>query len=71
VNIYPIPSSDIVNVQTDKIISKLDVFNVRGQLLLSAKDQNSIDISSLNNGLYLMRIWDNQGNYHLEKIIKE
>lgn len=71
VSIHPNPSSDVVNVQTDKIISKLDVFNVRGQLLLSAIAQKSIDISSLNSGLYLMRIWDNQGNYQLEKIIKE
>ena len=69
-SVYLVPSSDIINIQTNSIISKIDIYNVHGQMLLSSKERASVDISSLTNGIYMMRVWDNLGNYSLEKIIK-
>jgi hypothetical protein len=69
-SISPIPSSDVVNIQSNTIIAAIDVYDLRGKKVLSNQDENTIDISQLNSGIYLMRIQDNLGNFGMKKIIR-
>jgi PKD repeat protein len=60
VNVYPNPSNGIITIQLTNIVSDIDlnVFDVQGKLVQSTitmnKNLKSIDVSHLNNGVYIM-----------------
>ena len=54
--LYPNPVSDILYIETNKTTtSEIEVFSVQGVLLLNAKG-NQIDVSSLPNGNYILKV---------------
>jgi hypothetical protein len=54
--IYPNPTSDILNIDTESL-EEVKIYNLTGQLVLSADSGNKkIDISDLNAGTYLVQI---------------
>jgi len=53
VNIYPNPSSDVVNIQSTKKIEKLRLSTMEGKLLLETSN-DQIDISGFQSGVYLL-----------------
>lgn len=68
INIYPNPTSNIVNVDMQNI-SEIRVFNALGNEMLITSN-SSIDISSLPKGLYFLKIIDIHGKQYLEKFVK-
>ena len=52
--IYPTMSEDIIFIETSEIIQSVDVINTNGQKMISTGNTNSINISSLPQGLYLV-----------------
>ncbi len=52
--VYPNPTTTIINVE-GKDISSIELLNISGQKILGT-DKNSIDVSDLNSGVYLLRI---------------
>ncbi len=75
--IYPNPSNGIINIRAYNNFNypvKVEIFNSLGQEVMEISydvqpDNNKkIDLSSLNNGLYLIRISSDEGEYY-EKII--
>ncbi|NOQ72906.1 MAG: T9SS type A sorting domain-containing protein [Crocinitomix sp.] len=53
--IYPNPTAEFLNINTDEAIISVSIYTTAGQLLIS--DQTSrIDVSSLNAGLYYIQI---------------
>jgi len=74
VQIFPNPSKDGVNIKSDKIISKVEIFNSQGQLIKTVNSQNkeiSVSIDGLLNGLYFVKVSLNNGDVWTGKIIKE
>jgi hypothetical protein len=72
VNIYPNPSTDIVNISGQDVISQLELVTVSGQLVYSnsAAAQNfQMDVSGLNPGMYLLKI-SMGGKTEIHKILK-
>ncbi|MGV8947717.1 MAG: T9SS type A sorting domain-containing protein [Lutibacter sp.] len=72
--IYPNPVKDILHLSTKLVRLNVEIFDVQGKLILSKKLEKSvirnnfeIDISGLNNGIYLLVI----DNKIVSKIIKE
>lgn len=61
VRIYPIPAFDVVNIEVDKEMQKLEIFDCTGNIILSQKVDNlqelSINTSNLPSGIYLLRIY--------------
>lgn len=56
---YPNPVESILNVVHDKPIDKLEIYNSLGQLVLNKHYQNpyiSVDLSELQNSLYIVKI---------------
>ncbi|MBT8276806.1 MAG: T9SS type A sorting domain-containing protein [Bacteroidia bacterium] len=51
-------------------IKKIAIYNQLGQLVFSATDTNTIDISSLDQGLYYCKIQDENGTIGSKKILK-
>lgn len=72
-NVYPNPTSDQLNVSAAKNISKVELFNLLGQRVQSYTvnaAQKQLDISNLQNGVYLMEVTiDNAKQAY--KIIKQ
>lgn len=68
--IYPNPMNDVLYIESEDIIS-VTIFNAVGQQVLFVENRNEIDVASLNNGLYFVRLADNKGNTLTKKIIKQ
>jgi hypothetical protein len=71
ITIYPNPTSDKLFIKTDGKIEKIDIFSADGKLIrfLVPKD-NSIDISDLPLGNYIIRLLTKDG-YVYKKVIKK
>ncbi len=68
-NIYPNPASDILFVSQD--VDEIAIFDVTGKLVLKEFNNNSINISALNSGLYIVKTISEGKNYeHKIQIIK-
>jgi hypothetical protein len=73
VQLFPNPTSNIVYINNPEqiIISNIKVFNSLGQQTLnSINSNNTIDLSILDSGLYIIQIIDNQGNIASFRISK-
>ena len=73
-NVSPNPVKDVVTINTTSGFDTVEVFNQLGQSVLksssSLMNNNRLDLSSLNPGIYLMRIRSNNKSKTV-KIIKE
>jgi len=55
-SVYPNPSSDVLNIRTNEPIDKVELYNTIGQLIV-AKKTTYINISSINRGVYILKIY--------------
>lgn len=67
--VYPNPATDHITIKTDKQFTA-NVFDIYGGEIEVKNNSNTIDVSSLNSGIYFLRI-SSEGNYFTKKIIKE
>jgi len=70
-SIYPVPTTGILNIQSDTPISQIEIYNLLGQLVKSNSDQNSIDISSVDQGIYFIKVMDENENIGSQKVVKK
>lgn len=55
--IYPNPTSDILSIKASETIDSITVFNMLGQQVLEkTTDCNTVDVSILDNGTYILKI---------------
>jgi len=67
VSVYPNPAKDRICIAGD--VSKAELYSLQGQLVMSVVNVNTIDVSSLVKGMYIIRITDkltNQKSFKLE-----
>lgn len=70
INVYPNPSkSGIVFIDTDLVINEIAVFDINGILLYQNKYAGRINLSHLNNGMYIIQITTEEGKYSFKQII--
>jgi hypothetical protein len=70
-SIYPIPTSGILNIQSEIPVSQIEIYNLLGQLVKSFEDTNIIDISSVEQGVYFVKVMDENGNVGTQKVVKK
>ena len=57
VSVYPNPTADLLNIKTSESISSIIVFDINGRQVNNLKyDGNSINMSTLENGIYFVAI---------------
>ncbi len=61
VTIFPVPSTDKVTVETTEKITAIQVLSMDGKVMIAQKAGNTVDISSLANGNYLLQVVTNAG----------
>jgi hypothetical protein len=70
INVYPNPSkSGIVFINTDLIIYNIAVYDTKGILRYQNNYNGHIDLSHLNNGIYIIQIDTEEGKFSFKQII--
>ena len=68
---YPNPVEGILNLQSELNITKIEVIDLQGRMLLNQENQlNTIDFSHFPNGIYFVKVSTEQGQNKLFKILK-
>ncbi|NND23406.1 MAG: T9SS type A sorting domain-containing protein, partial [Acidimicrobiia bacterium] len=62
--------SGILNIQSRTNIVHIEIYNQLGQLVFSNTGTKTIDISSLEQGIYFVKIMDEYGNVSSKKVVK-
>lgn len=70
VKVYPNPVSNSLNIETDGKVYDIILYDILGKEVLRTKKTNDIDVSNLNNGVYILKLITETaiGEY---KIVKE
>ena len=72
--IFPNPSADFIHIKFDLIkysVNKIVIYNIVGKLMSEHSNVSQIDISSLSNGVYLIKLFDGQKARNVFKLVKE
>lgn len=72
--IYPNPIRDMLNIQSTASINSYEIYNTLGSTVRKGtfvNESKAIDISSLQSGLYMLRLTDDFGKSIQKKIIKQ
>lgn len=73
-NIYPNPTSDILNIKTASEIDSIEIYDLLGKRVKTFTESNinnnTIDISQLSKGMYLAKI-SSDGKTSTYRIVKE
>jgi hypothetical protein len=70
--IYPNPTKNFINITTELNIQSISISELTGKQIYNTNtDTKNIDISTLQNGIYLLKILTQNGTTKTEKIIKE
>ena len=68
--VWPNPTTGILHIEADAI-DKVEVCDLMGQIVLTAKKVETVDIGALDKGIYFLMISNNDGRKNVTKIIKE
>ncbi|MDX6747938.1 T9SS type A sorting domain-containing protein [Polaribacter sp. PL03] len=68
--IFPNPANNLLNIETQEVLKKVEIFNLLGKKVLSANNvSKSIDISSLSKSMYLVKLTSEKG-ISTKKLVK-
>ena len=67
--LYPNPSKEVLHIQSNENIKNIVIYNVLGKSILRATNPNSIDTSSLAEGIYFVVVETDKGS-GTQKLIK-
>lgn len=70
VQVYPNPVANVLHIQTSKVVSSVELYTISGRLLTKQNNANSIDVSDLASGMYLLKV-TSDGQSISQKIIKK
>lgn len=73
INLFPNPAKHCLNIETKEFFKKVTVFDFKGKVVYQSeiiKNNYSIDISLLKNGIYFINLIDSQNQSYYEKFIK-
>ncbi|QYS90170.1 T9SS type A sorting domain-containing protein [Flavobacterium davisii] len=68
--LFPNPASDDLNIEIESDIKQMVIYNEQGQQVFLGT-QKKENISCLNNGVYTIKIEDEQGEIRTTKFLKK
>ncbi|KAB8151493.1 T9SS type A sorting domain-containing protein [Kordia sp. TARA_039_SRF] len=71
VSIYPNPASNSIHIQGVDSIQTVEIHSIQGKKMQVSVFNSQIDISSLQSGIYFLKITDEQNRSVIKKIIKK
>jgi hypothetical protein len=70
-SIYPNPTNGLLIINSASTVSEISVYNNLGQLLLTSEKTDQVDISSLSDGIYFVKIKAENGQTETKKVVKK
>ena len=71
IEVYPNPAGDEININlSEKNNFHVEILNTLGEILLVKENKNTIDVSSLSQGMYFLRLI-NTDKFYLQKFVKQ
>lgn len=70
ISIFPNPANTYLEIETEKTLSKIEFFNIQGQIIKTA-NMKHISISELPCGMYFVKVIFDDNSLWIEKVIKE
>ena len=71
VKIYPNPASEIIHITSDVPVKKMQLYDIAGCQIFNVDEPVAmLDISALKNGIYMLKLYLNDGKYLSERIVK-
>ena len=67
VKVYPVPAENEVFVQADGF-QKAEIYSVTGQKMMESQ-QNNMNVSQLSSGLYIIKVYDLEGNCATQRFV--
>tara|TARA_B100000508_G_scaffold91658_2_gene71471 strand:- start:37562 stop:38836 length:1275 start_codon:yes stop_codon:yes gene_type:complete len=67
--VYPNPSSDYIEISSDKNISKIEIQSIEGQIVDQLKEVNHFNTQDLRTGTYILSIYFSDGTLTKERIV--
>jgi hypothetical protein len=67
--LFPNPAENKISIKLNSAISKIEILDSKGQLILLQKD-NLIDISNLPSGIYFVKVFTENGKLFSSKFVK-
>ena len=69
IKLYPNPTSGILNIEFE-CLDKVEVIDAVGRVVMTQNVGNTVNLSSLNNGVYAVRLYAN-GSMVVKKVVKK
>lgn len=72
-SVFPNPTTGTVHINSDEVISKVEVYQLSGELAMEQTADNSsleIDLSALNTGMYLVKVYGKDGAVSVKRVSK-
>ncbi|WP_458628944.1 T9SS type A sorting domain-containing protein [Winogradskyella sp. PC D3.3] len=70
VKLYPNPAASVLNIEMTQDFKQATIYSVLGKEVLSTQNKN-MNISGLSNGVFLIKIEDENGNVSTKRFIKQ
>lgn len=70
IKIYPNPVKNILKIETESVISKIEVYTLLGKEILK-KESKNIDVSALKQGLYFIKVTSSEGIETVKRFVKQ
>ena len=69
VSIYPNPATSVLHIEMTQSIKQVTIYSMLGKAIVSTQS-NTVDVSGLSNGLFLIKIEDENGSVLTERFLK-
>ena len=72
--VYPNPVMDILNISQAQQVTRYEVIDAAGKMMLKSRNQNSmvqINTAGYSDGIYMLKIYLNDGSYSKVKFVKQ
>ncbi len=70
-NLFPVPTDNVLNIKSKSSVTKVEIYNNLGQLILEKHHSSIINTSTLGRGVYQVKVFDDKGNYVVKRILKK
>lgn len=70
-NIYPNPAQHEITINSENHIHTSSIYNILGQLVIEKGEDSKINISSLNSGIYIIKVSFDNGKIGIKRMVKE
>lgn len=70
-NVFPNPTTGVVTIQHNETLESVKVIGLLGNVVKSFSNTNTIDLSDLNSGTYMLNIITESGKTTTRKVVKQ